>query len=238
MRVFVDEAGRWPLAWPLFVGVVLEMWDFEFEQIDEHFQDSKALSAKKREGSYDLLQEMKKAGLHMASGRASAEEIDRFGVTRAINLAIIRGLYQIFCSFWLKKKRNQTFAQVCGQISDFMHSEGISLLIDGKMDFGLRADLKVAVETLVKWDSKVRGIAMASILAKIERDRQMTELSLVHKHWGFEKHKGYGTKAHYAAIAKFGICEQHRKLFLKELFPDWQFELFDYENTFTEKPLI
>lgn len=86
----------------------------------------------------------------MASGRASAEEIDRFGVTRAINLAIIRGLYQIFCSFGLKKKRNQTFAQVCGQISDFMHSEGISLLIDGKMDFGLRADLKVAVETLVK----------------------------------------------------------------------------------------
>lgn len=50
----------------------------------------------------------------------------------------------------MKKKRNQTFAQVCGQISDFMHSEGISLLIDGKMDFGLRADLKIAVETLVK----------------------------------------------------------------------------------------
>lgn len=239
MRIFIDEAGRGPLAGPLFVGLVMELGDFEFEQVDELFQDSKALSQNKRELSYQKLQQMQESGLLIATGCASAMEIDRFGVTRAINIAIIRGLYQLFFAYWHKKpKRKLTFEQVYTKISDWMHAEGISLLIDGKMDFWLRKELNVQVETLVKWDAKIRGIAMASILAKVERDLLMTEIATLYPDWWFAKHKGYGTKSHYAAIAEFGLSNQHRKLFLKSLFPDLQLEHFDWTMEFSEKPLI
>ena len=150
---------------------------------------------------------MRAKGLQCAIGQASAAEIDRFGVTRAINMAIIRGLYQIFSPFIgdqkTKKSKKQTFEQVRALLSDYLQKQDFSLLIDGKTDFGLMHDLQIPVETLVKGDAKIRGIAMASILAKVERDQFMISLAKNYPERDFDQHKGYGTKNHYLKIAQF-----------------------------------
>ena len=87
-------------------------------------------------------------------------------------------------------------------------------LIDGNRakDFG------VPVETIVKGDSRSASIAAASILAKVARDDLMLELAKQYPHYGFEIHKGYGTKAHYDALHKYGPCPIHRMSFLKKLY--------------------
>lgn len=80
-------------------------------------------------------------------------------------------------------------------------------VIDGnKIPQGLIMD----ADYVIKGDSKVKGIGAASILAKVTRDRQMTEQSKLYPGYGFEKHKGYGTKQHMEALLKLGPCEIHR----------------------------
>ena len=87
-------------------------------------------------------------------------------------------------------------------------------LIDGnrEKDFGLR------VKTVVKGDSLSANIAAASVLAKVARDNLMVELSEKYPEYGFEIHKGYGTKAHYAALREFGASPIHRMTFLKKFY--------------------
>jgi len=78
-------------------------------------------------------------------------------------------------------------------------------------------ELPMEAMAVVKGDAKCASIAAASILAKVTRDRYMVELSEKYPGYGFEVHKGYGTKAHYAAIAEQGICDEHRRTFLKKI---------------------
>ena len=89
-----------------------------------------------------------------------------------------------------------------------------SVLVDGNKSPGL----DIMHDTVVKGDSKSMSIAAASVLAKVSRDRFIIKMSEKYPGYGFEKHKGYGTKAHYEAIEKLGICDLHRKTFLKKLF--------------------
>ncbi len=74
------------------------------------------------------------------------------------------------------------------------------------------------VRTVVKGDASSASIAAASILAKVARDRYMDELAIQYPEYGFEKHKGYGTKAHYEAVDKYGLCPIHRPSFFKKYF--------------------
>ena len=85
------------------------------------------------------------------------------------------------------------------------------ILVDGNLYIkGIDESLQMPI---IKGDGRVACIAAASILAKVQRDRQMIEFSERFPEYGFEKHKGYGTKAHIAAIEEFGFCEIHRKSF-------------------------
>lgn len=86
-------------------------------------------------------------------------------------------------------------------------------LIDGNRSAGIRAPNRC----IVKGDGRCADIAAASILAKVTRDRYMTELAAQYPEYGFERHKGYGTKAHYAALRTYGPCPIHRPSFLKKL---------------------
>ena len=86
-------------------------------------------------------------------------------------------------------------------------------LVDGNRDPGLG----IPTETVVKGDGKCADIAAASILAKVTRDRYMYEMADQYPQYGFEKHKGYGTKAHYAALREFGPSPIHRPSFLKKM---------------------
>jgi len=89
------------------------------------------------------------------------------------------------------------------------------VLIDGNREPDL-GDLPL--KTIVKGDSRSANIAAASILAKVTRDRYMTELDAVYPQYGFAIHKGYGTKKHYAALEEFGPCPPHRKTFLRTFY--------------------
>ena len=122
-------------------------------------------------------------------GFASEQEIDEINILQATFLAMKRAL-----------------AQLNGQ-ADFA-------LIDGnrETDFGL------PVKTVVKGDSLSANIAAASVLAKVSRDDVMLELAKQYPAYGFDVHKGYGTRAHYAALEAYGPCPIHRTTFLKKFY--------------------
>lgn len=88
------------------------------------------------------------------------------------------------------------------------------VLVDGNQLPQLDAEMKY----VTKGDARSASIAAASILAKVSRDRYMKQMAEKYPQYGFEKHKGYGTKAHYAAVDEFGLCEIHRKSFFKKYF--------------------
>ena len=122
-------------------------------------------------------------------GLASESEIDETNILQATFLAMRRALEQL---------------TVRPEIA----------LIDGnrETDFGL------PVKTVVKGDSLSANIAAASVLAKVTRDNIMVEMARQYPEYGFEIHKGYGTKAHYEALRTYGPCSIHRKTFLKKFY--------------------
>ena len=95
--------------------------------------------------------------------------------------------------------------------------------LDGKADFALidgnrETDFGIPCLTVVKGDSRSANIAAASVLAKVTRDLYMEELAEKYPQYGFEIHKGYGTKAHYAALTEHGMCDAHRRSFLRKFY--------------------
>jgi ribonuclease HII len=84
----------------------------------------------------------------------------------------------------------------------------VDYLFDGNSTFGVDN-----ITTMVKADTKVAEVSAASILAKVTHDREIVKMAEVYPEYGFEKHKGYGTKAHMEALVKYGRCEIHRKTF-------------------------
>lgn len=120
---------------------------------------------------------------------ASQEEIDEINILQATFLAMRRAIDQL--------DPKPQFA-----------------LIDGNRE----TDFGVPCKTVVKGDSLSASIAAASVLAKVTRDDWMIEAAEKYPGYGFEIHKGYGTKAHYAALEKLGPCAIHRRTFLKKLY--------------------
>ena len=95
--------------------------------------------------------------------------------------------------------------------------------LDGKADFALidgnrETDFGIPCLTVIKGDSRSANIAAASVLAKVTRDIYMEELAEQYPQYGFEIHKGYGTKAHYAALTEHGMCDAHRRSFLRKFY--------------------
>ena len=88
------------------------------------------------------------------------------------------------------------------------HLPGMEYLFDGNSTFGVDN-----ITTMVKADDKIAEVSAASILAKVTRDREMIEMAKMYPKYGFEKHKGYGTKAHIDALVEHGRCEVHRYTF-------------------------
>ena len=175
----VDEAGRGPLAGPVFAAAVILPFGTEIDGLN----DSKKLSEAKREKLFDIITD-KAVAYGIAS--ASEKEIDGINILEATFLAMNRALKQIEGSFNLA-------------------------LIDGNRNKGI----EYPSVTVIKGDALCADIAAASILAKVSRDRFMYTMADKYPQYGFEKHKGYGTKLHYENIAKYGVCPIHRKTFLK-----------------------
>ncbi|MGB5506447.1 MAG: ribonuclease HII [Sulfurovum sp.] len=88
------------------------------------------------------------------------------------------------------------------------HLSEVDYLFDGNSTFGVEN-----IRTMIKADTKVAEVSAASILAKVTHDREMIEMAKKYPEYGFEKHKGYGTKAHIEALLKYDRCEVHRQTF-------------------------
>ena len=121
-------------------------------------------------------------------GTASAQEIDEINILQATFLAMRRAV-------------------------EALSVQPDLALIDGNRKPGLSCDQV----TIVKGDAKCMSVAAASILAKVTRDRYMREMDLKYPQYCFAQHKGYGTKLHYERIAEFGVCDLHRRTFLKKI---------------------
>ena len=177
----VDEAGRGPLAGPVYAAAVI----LPEGCIIKGINDSKKLSEKRREELYDEITE-----------KAVAYSVCAIDEKRIDEINIL----------------NATFEAMNGAVN------GLSVTPDYVIIDGNRiAGMTISHETVVKGDAKSISIAAASILAKVSRDRFITEMAEKYPEYGFEQHKGYGTKAHTEAILKYGPCEIHRRTFLKKL---------------------
>jgi len=173
----VDEAGRGPLAGPVYAAAVI----LDPARPVAGLADSKTLTPRQRE---TLALEVRLRAVAWAVASASVEEIDTLNILQASLLAMRRAVEQLAV----------TPQQV---------------LVDGLH----RPQLKIPVRAIVKGDATVAEIAAASILAKVARDTEMLALHQQHPQYGFDRHKGYPTSAHLAALREHGASAVHRRSF-------------------------
>ncbi|MHB8660371.1 MAG: ribonuclease HII [Minisyncoccota bacterium] len=187
----VDEAGRGPLAGPVAVGVVAALEGFDVAREFPGVADSKKLSEKKREKLFGMLEaRVAKGDVRFVVEFENADIIDREGIAVAVRRALSRGVNVLAPD---------------------------AALVKVQLDGALRAPREYAQETIINGDELVPLISLASIAAKVTRDRLMTELAAQYPLYGFEKHKGYGTRAHYDALERHGLCAIHRRTFIHDL---------------------
>jgi ribonuclease HII len=185
----VDEAGRGPLAGPVFAACAVLRPGAEIP----HLNDSKKLTEARREEIFRLLTQGGVAWYGV--GSATPEEIDKINILQATFLAMNRAYAALLTSGIPEEARPRL------------------ALVDGNRDPGL----PLAVETVVKGDGKSAAVAAASVLAKVSRDHYMEELDREYPQYQFAKHKGYPTKLHYELLERYGISPVHRRSFLKKL---------------------
>ena len=163
----VDEAGRGPLAGPVYAAAVILPNDIIREELFEEITE-KAIA-------YNIFS-------------VDEKRIDEINIL------------------------NATYEAMNGAVNGLSTAPDF-VLIDGNRISGM----EIPHETVVKGDSKSISIAAASVLAKVSRDRFICQMAEKYPEYGFEKHKGYGTKAHNEAILKYGPCPIHRRTFLRKL---------------------
>lgn len=194
----IDEAGRGPLAGPVSVGLLLVPANFDWNLIPG-VGDSKQLSEKKREEIFSCAQVLQKEGkLQYVVEMVAADKIDSDGISVCVKKSIAKGL---------KKLTSTRFNLVLDEVMV-------------KLDGSLKAPAEFAYqETVIKGDSKEKVIGLASIMAKVTRDRYMIKVSkeIEFKVYDFARHKGYGTKAHREAIAKHGLSTLHRTSYCRNI---------------------
>lgn len=188
----IDEAGRGPLAGPVVVACAIMPHDSMIEGVN----DSKKVSEKKREKLYDLITE---ESIAYGVGIISQEEIDRINILNATKEGLTMAIKEMEKNLY---ERNRGFVKP--EI----------ILVDAltKIDTD-----NIPYRSIIKGDSKSYSIAAASIIAKVTRDRIMRQWAEIYPMYGFEKHKGYGTATHIAAIKQYGLCPLHRRSFVKNI---------------------
>jgi len=221
----IDEAGRGPLAGPVALGVALVPSDFSWNRI-EGVGDSKKISPKKREIVFKRALELQKEGeLDFKVILISAKTIDTVGIVQSIKQAMEKALIHIEKKYLTKPRTSDVLGlqrknpRPClGNLPRQGLGFGRNILV--KLDGGLKApEWYVNQETIIKGDSKEKVIGLASIMAKVTRDRYMVQKSTesIFAPYTFAIHKGYGTKAHREAIAKYGLSKEHRKTFCTKI---------------------
>ena len=180
----IDEAGRGPLAGPVVASAVILpdlLSNSDYEQW-EGINDSKKLSAKKRERLYNRIIEYPKA--YVGIGIVSERKIDEINILRATQMAMRIALNNL------------------PVIPQFVLVDGMTI-----------PDVKIRQQKIINGDCLSLSIASASIIAKVTRDNIMRDYHQKYPQYGFNRHKGYGTKEHFRLLKQYGYCRIHRKSF-------------------------
>jgi ribonuclease HII len=185
----LDEAGRGPLAGPVTAAAVLILLPNKvsllkngfFKKILLQARDSKKLSPKKREEIFRLIQ--KCSLIQFSHALVNEKVIDKINIEQATFKAMK------ICLNKLKVKPDL-------------------ILVDGNRSL---PKINYLQKTIIKGDDKILSIALASIIAKVIRDKKMITLAKKYPHYYFEIHKGYPTKLHRKLLKKYGPCKIHRK---------------------------
>lgn len=183
----VDEVGRGPWAGPVVTAAaILDIAKLP-KTLRDCIDDSKALTAKKREviAAELVARHRAKDGVIVALGSASVTEIDRLNILRATDCAMLRALARL----------------------PFMPDH---VLVDGNR---IPPGMKFPAKAVVGGDGRSLSIAAASIVAKVVRDRLMSRLAVLHPAFGWERNAGYGTAIHAEALARIGPTAHHRRSF-------------------------
>jgi ribonuclease HII len=190
--VGVDEVGRGPIAGPVAVGALVFLKP-EAKKFFKGVKESKQLSEAKREKWFEKIEDAKRKGLvNFAVTFQSEKLIDTRGISFAIKKCLETSLHKL----------------------DIEPPVEAEILLDG----GLKAPPEYGNQkTIIKGDAKEQVIALASICAKVLRDRKMRAHTRKYPAYGFDIHKGYGTRGHYAAIKKHGLTLLHRRSFLSRI---------------------
>jgi len=204
-----DEVGRGPLAGPVVAAAAvprnLQSVIFNLENPkDPNYEllitnynlirDSKKLSEKQRENIFDFIRE----NFYVGIGICNHETIDRINILEASFLAMKKATQD------LQRKINLENPETYSQATK------VCILVDGNKKIPNFSMEQLAV---IGGDKICKSISAASIIAKVTRDRMMLEAHEKYPLYGFERHKGYGTKIHMEALQKYGPCEIHRKSF-------------------------
>ena len=176
----IDEVGRGPLAGPVVAAAVILPKGCKIEGVN----DSKKLSAKKREELYDVILEK---AVSYGIGVVSNERIDEINILQATYEAMREALSQL-------KPR-----------ADYILADAVTIPMVSTPQRGI-----------IKGDAKSMSIGAASIVAKVYRDRMMTEMDKLYPGYGFASNVGYGSQEHMEGIKRLGITPIHRKTFLKK----------------------
>lgn len=179
----VDEVGRGPLVGDVVTAAVI----LDPNKPISGLNDSKKLSEKRREALFD---EICDKALCYHVGRASPAEIDELNILHATMLAMQRAVAGL---------------NIAPEL----------VLVDGNRSpiFVAHNGVGLTSHSIIKGDGLIASISAASIIAKVTRDREMDVLDAAYPQYGFAKHKGYPTKAHFEAIAEHGVFDQYRKSF-------------------------
>jgi len=217
----IDEVGRGPLAGPVTVCALALPKNFfaSCSPLSKRgsggflpLRDSKKLSPSQREEWLKWIQQQK---IPYAISDISPKIIDRINISQAANLAATRCIKKLLTS-----THSAGWRIITNNTKIFLDG-GLHLKAPshppagggGKGDF----INKISASTIIKGDELVPAISLASIVAKVHRDKLMEKLNKKYPQYEFEKHKGYGTKLHYKNIKKYGISKIHRLSFLKNI---------------------
>ncbi|HRH26448.1 MAG TPA: ribonuclease HII [Candidatus Paceibacterota bacterium] len=185
----IDEVGRGPLAGPTTVGVSAVCTYGKKPPVLTLADDSKAMSPEMREYIFAEATRVRNKTVWFEVSSVAASVIDTVGINKAIYQAMVSALKKLE-------------ARGIGPHNSFVYLDG-----------GLRAPEGYHQKTIIRGDSKVKVISLASIVAKVTRDRLMDRMGKKYAAYGFGQHKGYGTAGHRQAIREFGLSNIHRRSF-------------------------
>ena len=221
----IDEVGRGALAGPVGVAaVILKKSDFQkLNPKNSHLnlpplKDSKKLTPYQRQIWFDYL--TNKLKLPYAVAMVSSKVIDKINISKAANLAATRAIYKLLLYSTIVNYNSKMKLKIFldGGLYLYGQTKNQKRQIYPLKKLFKGNPFQCQIQTLTRADEKIKAVKIASIIAKVSRDKKMLKIHKQYPHYDFLNNKGYGTKKHLDAIKKFGWLSFHRLTFLKNHF--------------------